>query len=496
MSRPSSRSYTPISQGRNGFSASNSYSEGDRDSPFSDASAHNFNINHSSIGNPNEIRTFVNYHSTAPGYPSFSTTSPHVLGSNAPNEAKYTSMAFKSQLDSLPRPSAADQSAQRSFQANYIPFPGISTSSDCQIFSPDTPIPMVSSPHVWNLEDSKQALSNSPSSQAKSASPQVHFGHSRQPSHLPSTFTQPWPHGPPPSHPPYTSSSFDQPCLPNGAAVTAYLGEAVWRPSMGMYGVPATEEKKGYYVRKICLSLVNLYDLWDDPKDVLTFAVKFADTGIWSDAKDIETIAHIVVNNAMRIHNFGVTGVAFRRSAEFESLNAEDMDLTFPQRIHYLARLFYHSKVAADNVMSGRDVAKYVALPITSLRRLPFFEEEWSRMSQVDRAVQTEIVPYPDGLKHPSPTEREQLSVQVATLPSLVNDYMVAGGHLATFRQKHLSPNELAYAALLSFQQASHKRPMDRDQGSEVEPAAKRFRTSEHIPFDSNVRNSGDEEND
>ena len=307
---------------------------------------------------------------------------------------------------------------------------------------------------------------------------------------------QPWPHGSPPSHPPYTSSSFDQPRLPNGAAVTAYLGEAVWRPSMGMYGVPTTEEEKGYYVRRICLSLVNLYNLWDELKDVLTFAVKFADTGIWSDAKDIETIAHIVVNNAMRIHNFGVTGVAFRRSAEFESLNVEDMDFTFPQRIHYLARLFYHSKVVADNVMSGRDVAKYVALPITSLRRLPFFEEEWSGMSQVDRAVQTEIVPYPDGLKHPSPTEREQLSAQVATLPSLVNDYMVTGGHLATFRQKHLSPNELAYAALLSFQQVSHKRPMDRDQGSEVEPAAKRFRTSAHIPLDSNVRNSGDEEND
>ena len=99
-------------------------------------------------------------------------------------------------------------------------------------------------------------------------------------------------------------------------------------------------------------------------------------------------------------------------------------------------------------------------------------------------------------IRDSSPTEREQLSAQVATLPSLVNDYMVTSGHLATFRQKHLSPNELAYAALLSFQQESRKRPMDRDQGSEVEPAAKRFRTSGYIPFDSNVRNSGDEEND
>jgi hypothetical protein len=37
MSRPNSRSYTPRSQGRNGFGASNLYIEGGRDSPFSDA---------------------------------------------------------------------------------------------------------------------------------------------------------------------------------------------------------------------------------------------------------------------------------------------------------------------------------------------------------------------------------------------------------------------------------------------------------------------------
>ncbi|KAL1798246.1 hypothetical protein ACET3X_002283 [Alternaria dauci] len=496
MPPPNSRPFTPLSQGRHGLGISYLDSEEFRDSPFSEVSAHNLEHNHGYNGNRDRIPPSVNYRPTAPRHSSFSAMSPNILRPSAPDGARHPSSASNPHISDLSSPFTSNQRAQGSYRNGSIPFSQYPTPSDRQEFSPDTPFVMARPSHVQHLEDSRQAHSTNVPSQASNVLPQVRFGHPQETNHLPLPFTTLLPPGPPPSGPPYTSSSFNQPSFPNGHAVAAYMSEVIWRPSMGMYGVPTTEAQKGYYVRNICLGLVNLYNLWDDSKYLLTASAKFADTGIWSDPKDIEVTAHIVVNNAMRIHEFGVTGVAFRRSAEFESLNAEDMDFTFPQRMHYLARLFYHSKVAADNVMSGRNIAKYVALPITSLRRLPFFEDEWSAMSQVNRVVQTEVLPYPDGLIHPSPTEQAQLLAHIATLPSLVKDYMGTGGHMATLSQKYLSPNELAYAALLSFQQMSHKRPVDGDQGSGMGPAAKRFRTGGHASFDSSVRDSENQEPD
>jgi hypothetical protein len=182
----------------------------------------------------------------------------------------------------------------------------------------------------------------------------------------------------------------------------------------------------------------------------------------------------MIVSNAMRIHKFGVTGAAFRRSEQFESLNAEDMDFTFPQRIHYLSRLFWHSKVAADNVMLGRDVEKYVALPFTSLRKLLPFEEEWSDMSNVDRMIQAEILPYLPGLKHPSRAEQDQLTAHVRTLPPLVNNYMATDGSLSTFALQSCSP---------SASTASRKRPADQDEELEMSLVSKRFREDENAWF-------------
>jgi hypothetical protein len=258
---------------------------------------------------------------------------------------------------------------------------------------------------------------------------------------------------------------------------------------MGMYGVPTTEAEKGWYVKKICMGLVNLSDIWDDPKDVIPYAVKFADTGIWSDSKHVEATAHLIVNHAMRIHKFGVTGATFLLSEEFESLNAEDIDFTFPQRIHFLTGLFWHSKVAADNVMSGRDIAKYVALPLTSLRRIPLFEASWSSKSEVDR--KTEIVPYPPGLQHPTRAQQDQLIANTRLMPSLVNNYMATGGRLATMSQRYLSPNELAYFALVSSLRAAGKHSMDRDK---TEPVAKYSHTNEHTPFNYSRQDPQDED--
>ncbi|KAG9194293.1 hypothetical protein G6011_04328 [Alternaria panax] len=357
-----------MSQGQYTFGTGHLDSEGSRDSPFSDISARGSNINCNSDSNCREPPMFRNYHSTPTNYSSFSSMSPDTMIPNTSDEFQPATPAHNSQFSSSPRPFDGRQSDQKPYQAEHKHFPRISIPSDYNKLESGTPAPTTSSPHPEHLENFKRALATHASSRISAALPQVHLGHLLQPTYLPP--------GPPPCGPPYTPSSFVQTRIPKSAAATAYVDEVIWRPSTGVYGVPTTEAQKGFYVRKICLSLVNLYDLWDDPKDLLTAAVKFADTGIWSDQKDIETTAHLVVSAAVRIHNYGVSGVPFRRSPEFESLNAEDMDFTFPQRIHYLERLFYHSKVAADNVMSGRDVVRYAALPLTSLRRIPLFEDE------------------------------------------------------------------------------------------------------------------------
>ncbi|KAI4650676.1 hypothetical protein J4E93_003033 [Alternaria ventricosa] len=283
--------------------------------------------------------------------------------------------------------------------------------------------------------------------------------------------TYPVPNPSKPLPPPYSISSFAELELPTGAAVASYLEEVIWRPSTGNYAVPQNEAEKSYYVKKICFGLVNLSNLWDTVADVYPYAVKFSKEGTWSDPRDIEVTAHIIVSNAMRIHRMGVTGLAFRRCEEFESLNAEDMDFTFPQRIHYLARLFWHSKVAADNVMLGRDVAKYVALPLTSLRHLPQFEEEWSTMSDQQRTVQTTIHPYPQGLRHPTSQEQEQILKHVRMLPSLFNNYMATGGQSGTFSPRQMPP---------SGSVAPGKRPAEGDGGYKMEPPAKRYHDRVH----------------
>jgi len=347
-------------------------------------------------------------------------------------------------------------------QAGYPPW---ETPSDSHPFNPGPPQRPIATPYTRYREDYKQNLLTDTSAQPNSWLPQLDLDLNQMHNQYPV------PNPPRPLPPPYSISSFAELELPTGAAVASYLEEVIWRPSTGNYAVPQTEAEKSYYVKKICFGLVNLSNLWDTVADVYPYAVKFSDTGTWADPRDIEATAHIIVSNAMRIHRMGVAGLAFRRCEEFESLNAEDMDFTFPQRIHYLARLFRHSKVAADNVMLGRDIAKYVALPLTSLRHLPRFEEEWSTMSDQQRIVQTQIHPYPQGLRHPTPQEQEQILKHVHMLPSLFNNYMATGGLSGTFSPRQQPPGGSA---------APGKRPAEGDVGYKMEPPAKRYHDRGH----------------
>jgi hypothetical protein len=371
------------------------------------------------------------------------------------------------QPSSFSEPMGACRHPQLSSPAAYLPY---SNTSDSSRFNPGPLIPTTTTLYTQYREEFKQALSASGSAKSNSWLPELDFKYPLEFYQLPDPSR--------PLLPPYSSSSFGQLQLPTSAAANTYLEEVIWRPSTGTYGVPTNEGQKSVYVKKICLALVNLSNLYDTVKDVYPYAVKFASTGLWSDPRDIEATAHIIVGHAIRIHTLGVTGLAFRRCQEFESLNAEDMDFTLPQRIHFLARLFWHSKVAADDVMLGRDVIKYVALPLTSLRRLPLFEEEWSRMWDVDRRVQTQILPYPQGLRHPTREELDRISAHVRTLPSLVKNYMATGSRFGTFGQRQCVPGGSAAPA---------KRTAEQDGGYAVEPAAKRYHDGAYVSSERGV---------
>ncbi|KAI4913935.1 hypothetical protein J4E90_005655 [Alternaria incomplexa] len=450
VSRLNTRSHSVMAQGHNDFSGSRPGSQRNQSVSADDVFAYSPNVQ------PNGAQTSRNNVFSPMGQPNYPTMSPSLVNQAPKTEGWITPTLSNRQPTGFAQPMDARRYSQALSQAGYPPW---ATLSDSRPFNPGPPQRPIASPYTRYREDYKQNLSTGTSAVPNSWLPQLDIDLDQMHNQCPV---------PSPSRPllqPYSISSFNELELPTGAAVASYLEEVIWRPSTGAYAVPQNEAEKSYYVKKICFSLVNLSNLWDTVADVYPYAVRFSKTGTWADPRDIEATAHIIVSNAMRIHKMGVAGLPFRRCEEFESLNAEDMDFTFPQRIHYLARLFWHSKVAADNVMLGRDIAKYVALPLTSLRHLPRFEQEWSSMSDEQRILQTQIHPYPQGLRHPTPQEQEQILKHVRMLPSLFNNYMATGGQSGTFSPRQKPPGGPA---------APGKRPADGDGGYKMEPAAKR----------------------
>ncbi|XP_014562458.1 hypothetical protein COCVIDRAFT_10889 [Bipolaris victoriae FI3] len=224
--------------------------------------------------------------------------------------------------------------------------------------------------------------------------------------------------GPPLSKPwPQSASPPSQPSVPfwgyqfqNFGQVNAYLNEVCWFPSMDRYGFPQTGEQYKFHLERICIALRNISQVWDVQSAPWQFG-KFIPKGEWTDPRDIEAIAHTVVYTTMRIHVSGVTDFAQRRSIDLISLNSEDIDFTFPQRIHFVACLLSHSKAIAAEVMARVNIEKYVALPITCLRSFHPFNTKWLEVSPEEKRGWTEVKPYlGTGFTHPTPEVREQLT--------------------------------------------------------------------------------------
>jgi hypothetical protein len=93
-------------------------------------------------------------------------------------------------------------------------------------------------------------------------------------------------------------------------------------------------------------------------------------------------------------------------------------------------------------------------------------------MWDVDRRIQTQILPYPQGLQHPTREELDRISAHVHTLPSLVKNYMATGGRFGTFGQQQYVPGGSAAPA---------KRAAEQDGGDAVEPAAKRYHEGAYV---------------
>lgn len=193
------------------------------------------------------------------------------------------------------------------------------------------------------------------------------------------------------------------------AQVTDYVNRVAWYPSMGRYGLPQTDEQYKFYLEKICRALRNINSVWDMNAAPWQFG-KFIPGGEWANTKDIEAIAHIVILAAMRIHVFGVTDFAHKRSVDYMSFHSEDIDFTFPQRMYYVACLLHHSKAAAAEVMAKVHIDKYVATPMTALRSLDQFANSWGKTSPEEKKNMLEVAPYVgSGVTHPSLDVQAQL---------------------------------------------------------------------------------------
>jgi hypothetical protein len=195
------------------------------------------------------------------------------------------------------------------------------------------------------------------------------------------------------------------------AQVKTYCQELVWWPSMGPYGLPRTTQEKKHYMDVLKAALSSTADIWDKDSAPADFH-KFVSgdpwsSGEWTGPKDVEAAAIIVLSQAVKIHVQGVVGLPFRRSNDYMAWNVEDMDFTFAQRIHFVAWLLEHSKVAAANVMAVQCVDKFVALPFTMLKAFPNFEQEWMSLSAEDKQHFKEVIPY-ERIEFKHPTEEQQ----------------------------------------------------------------------------------------
>lgn len=153
--------------------------------------------------------------------------------------------------------------------------------------------------------------------------------------------------------PNYHASSFSGP-----KDLNAHIKKPAWKPTAGVYGGPITHLDLELYTSKVYNALVNIQEVWDKDDCPIHFE-KFHAGGDCSNPRDLEATAILLVNQCIKIHRDGLTGFMFQRASSAPP-HQYDIELTFPQRIHWVAFLLEHYKQHAFRVMCQLGVDSYL----------------------------------------------------------------------------------------------------------------------------------------
>jgi len=205
-------------------------------------------------------------------------------------------------------------------------------------------------------------------------------------------------------------TSFGGDYFPDLRYVNAYLEEVVWIPAMGRWGVPSAAALIRVHVRKMSWALRNILNTWDEHDAALDF-IKFTPaSGEWMSAKYIEAVAHEVVATTIRVHLIGVQGPAASISLDYQPQAIEDMEFTFPQRLHFVGFLLEKSKRIANQVLLRETLYRYIVLPMTTLRSFARFRELEGMLTEEQKYHWLYVNPYKNtGCSHPTLEEQDQL---------------------------------------------------------------------------------------
>jgi hypothetical protein len=197
--------------------------------------------------------------------------------------------------------------------------------------------------------------------------------------------------------------------FPNCERALGFFQRVVWRPLHRGHGVPQTHDDRMPYVKRIYDALVDVGNVMDLEHFAID-AQKFTSNGIYGQSpKDIEAVAHRVVDVCVTLHTRGATGLTLRRL----DLHTHDMEFTFAERIYFMAVLLRHFKLCADTVMMSSMTLQYLARIWSTLWERPKFVNWWGRISQAEKDEQINVMPYKGCTAQPPSAEESQQYVQL-----------------------------------------------------------------------------------
>ncbi|KAL6706979.1 hypothetical protein ACN47E_004929 [Coniothyrium glycines] len=213
----------------------------------------------------------------------------------------------------------------------------------------------------------------------------------------------------PPAKKPMAPLDLQKPSFASAVQAQEYLRTPIWRPKSGSYGVPRAAKERMVYVKLIYDGLINLdhvLDFTEWPEDAFKFN---ADTGEWSNAQDIEAIAHKVVDVAISIHDHGITGLQFARQPGLKTFAPNDQLFTFQERIYLMHLLIKHYKFVANLVMRQEFIEQYLARIWSSLMERAGFSHFWSNIDKAAQLHMLHVRPYKGtGVVAPPDAERQR----------------------------------------------------------------------------------------